>query len=161
MSQWRSLLDAHDWLSEKKLGDTDELVLRQRKEMKGLQAKVKDLQCAKAEEKKRLQRIIVNREDTIDQLKYDLRVLDRTHRDLQTDYKKLNESMKCIRKQEEELKERDKQKLLARQKQEVLQHDIKERVRIEETERVRAEMRMKRQQEKEFESFKEFKRKRV
>ena len=75
--------DAHDWLSEKKLGDTDELVLRQRKEMKGLQAKVKDLQCAKAEEKKRLQRIIVNREDTIDQLKYDLRVLDRTHKDLQ------------------------------------------------------------------------------
>ena len=61
------------------------------------------------------------------------------------------------------MKERDKQQILTRQKQKALQRDIKERVRIEETERerVRAEMRMKRQQEKEFESFMEFKRKRV
>ena len=49
------------------------------------------------------------------------------------------------------------------QKREAQQRDIKERVRIEETERerIRAEIRMKRQQEKEFESFIEFKRKRT
>ena len=62
--------------------------------MKGLQSKVKDLQ-----------RIIVKREDTINHLKYDLI----EHKDLQADYKKLSESMKSIRRQEEELKECDKQ----------------------------------------------------
>ena len=175
-------MDTHDWLNEieclkRKLNDKekvierlasdlkskDDLVLQQSKEMKELQAKLKDLQSEEVEEKKRLQRIIVKREDTIDQIKYDLRVLDRAHKDLQADYRKLSESMKSIRKHEEELKECEKQKLLARQKQEALQHDIKERVRIEETERerIRGEIKRKRQQEKEFESFIEYKRKRV
>ena len=129
--------DTHDWLSEieclkRKLNDKEKVIERlardlkskddlQRKEMKGLQAKLKYLQSEEVEENKRLQRIIVKREDTIDQIKYDLRLLDRAHKDLQADYRKLSESMKSIRKHEEQY---EKQKILARQKQEALQHDI-------------------------------------
>lgn len=80
---------------------------------------------------------------------------------MQADYKKLNESVKAIKRQEEELKEHGRQQLLAIQKQEALQKSIKERVRIEERERIRVEIRKKRQEEKEFESFIEYKRKRI
>lgn len=49
-----------------------DLILQKDKGIKGLQAKLQDLKSEEAEEKKRLQKIVVKREDTIDRMKYDL-----------------------------------------------------------------------------------------
>ena len=124
--------DAHDWVKEieglkkridekndkiqkvvKDLKSKDAIITDYEKEIKRLKAKLREVQSKVDEDKKILDRVLTKKDDLIDRTKYDLKTLDKAHKDLQADYAKLKESVKSFEREKEELKEVEKQRLLA------------------------------------------------
>ena len=166
--------DAEDWVSQidelkVKLQEKDYTIAILDKELKDKEAarekekqshkkKTKELENSivqKGEEIKRYQRLLTRKDDHNLLLKDDIRRLDRTYKDLLSEKRRLDETVKLYEEKEDKRRKSEKQRQEAKERKEQVEREIKERVRIEEKERerVRSEINMKKRLSDERDEF--------